>query len=37
MGDRDFGLFFTGANGYRLNEMISVKELMNKLVNGEDN
>jgi nitronate monooxygenase len=29
------GLFFTGANGYRLNEIISVKELLQKLVNGE--
>jgi len=30
------GLFFTGANGYRLNEIITVKELMEKLINGED-
>ena len=30
------GLFFTGANGYRLNEIISVKELIDKLMNGED-
>jgi nitronate monooxygenase len=30
------GLFFTGSNGYRLNEIITVKELMNKLMNGED-
>lgn len=29
------GLFFTGANGYRLNEIITVKELLHKLVNGE--
>lgn len=29
------GLFFTGANGYRLNEIITVKELMEKLINGE--
>lgn len=35
-GNKEFGLFFSGANGYRLNEIISVKELMNKLVNGED-
>ncbi|MCW1536087.1 hypothetical protein OLR67_06145, partial [Campylobacter jejuni] len=28
-------LFFTGANGYRLDKLISVKELMEKLVNGE--
>ena len=25
----------TGANGYRLEKLISVKELMDKLVNGE--
>ena len=34
-GIEETGLFFTGANGYRLNEIISVKELMDKLVNGE--
>ena len=34
-GDVDTGLFFTGSNGYRLEKLISVKELMNKLVNGE--
>ncbi len=32
----DTGLFFTGSNGYRLNEIITVKELMHKLMNGED-
>ena len=32
----DTGLFFTGSNGYRLNEIITVKELMDKLMNGED-
>ena len=32
----DKGLFFTGANGYKLNEIITVKELMNKLMNGEE-
>jgi nitronate monooxygenase len=36
LGDRELGLFFTGSNGYKLNELISVKELMNKLVHGED-
>ncbi|MFV0482031.1 MAG: nitronate monooxygenase [Campylobacteraceae bacterium] len=36
-GKRDTGLFFTGANGYKLNEIISVKELMQKLVYGEKN
>jgi nitronate monooxygenase len=30
------GLFFTGSNGYRLDEIMTVKELMNKLMNGED-
>ena len=35
-GRKDTGLFFTGANGYRLNEIISVKELFEKLINGED-
>ena len=34
-GKLETGLFFTGANGYRLNEIISVKELMDKLINGE--
>jgi nitronate monooxygenase len=34
-GKEDTGLFFTGANGYRLNEIISVKELMDKLIYGE--
>ena len=32
----DTGLFFTGANGYRLTEVITVKELMYKLMEGED-
>ena len=35
-GRKDTGLFFTGANGWRLDELISVKELMEKLVNGEN-
>ncbi len=35
MGDKELGLFFSGANGYRLNEIISVKELMRRLVEGE--
>lgn len=34
-GKKDTGLFFTGANGYRLDKLISVKELIDKLVNGE--
>lgn len=36
MGKVETGLFFTGSNGYKLNEIISVKELMDKLVNGEN-
>ncbi len=35
LGDLENGLFFSGANGYKLNEIISVKELMKKLVEGE--
>ncbi len=35
LGKQETGLFFTGANGYKLNEIISVKELISKLVNGE--
>jgi nitronate monooxygenase len=35
MGKTESGLFFTGANGYRVTELISVKELMDKLTNGE--
>ena len=34
-GDVDTGLFFTGSNGYRINKIISVKELMEKLTEGE--
>jgi nitronate monooxygenase len=34
-GDTEFGLFFSGTNGYRVNEIISVKELMTKLTEGE--
>ncbi len=35
-GNIEEGLFFTGTNGYKLDKEISVKELMDKLVNGED-
>ena len=35
-GAKQTGLFFTGANGYKLNEIISVKELFKKLLHGED-
>ena len=34
-GNKEFGLFFSGTNGYRLTTLISVKELMEKLENGE--
>ena len=34
-GNLETGLFFSGSNGYRLNEIISVKELMRKLTEGE--
>lgn len=34
-GDIETGLFFTGATGYKLNKIISVKELMEKLTQGE--
>jgi len=36
MGKVETGLFFTGSNGYKLKKIISVKELINKLVNGEN-
>ncbi len=35
LGKTDTGLFFTGANGYKVKKLISVKELMEKLTNGE--
>jgi nitronate monooxygenase len=35
MGNTETGLFFSGTNGYKLNEIISVKELMDKLTEGE--
>ncbi|MCV6608717.1 MAG: nitronate monooxygenase family protein [Campylobacterales bacterium] len=34
-GHTETGLFFTGTNGWKINELISVKELMDKLMNGE--
>ncbi len=34
-GNLETGLFFSGTNGYKLNELISVKELMAKLIEGE--
>jgi len=35
-GDMELGLFFSGTNGYRLNSLMTVKELMSKLIHGED-
>jgi len=35
LGNTETGLFFSGTNGYKLNEIISVKELMDKLTEGE--
>ena len=34
-GNLETGLFFSGTNGYKLDEIISVKELMTKLIEGE--
>ncbi len=34
-GNTQTGLFFSGTNGYRLDKIISVKELMQKLTEGE--
>ena len=34
-GNLETGLFFSGTNGYRLKEIISVKELLTKLTEGE--
>ena len=34
-GNLETGLFFSGTNGYRLDKIISVKELMTKLTEGE--
>ncbi|PHS58246.1 MAG: 2-nitropropane dioxygenase [Sulfurimonas sp.] len=34
-GKLETGLFFSGTNGYKLDEIISVKELMDKLTLGE--
>ena len=35
MGNTETGLFFSGTNGYKLDEIISVKELIKKLTEGE--
>ncbi|MEJ2500638.1 MAG: nitronate monooxygenase [Campylobacterales bacterium] len=34
-GNTELGLFFSGTNGYRIDKIISVAELMNKLTEGE--
>jgi len=34
-GNLETGLFFSGTNGYKLNEIITVKELLEKLTEGE--
>jgi len=34
-GNLETGLFFSGTNGYRLHEIISVEELLTKLTQGE--
>lgn len=34
-GDVETGLFFSGSNGYRIDKIISIKELMHKLTVGE--
>ena len=34
-GNLETGLFFSGTNGYRLDKIISVKELLTKLTEGE--
>ncbi len=34
-GDLETGLFFTGSNGYKIDKLISVHELMEKLTKGE--
>ncbi|MDD5156618.1 nitronate monooxygenase family protein [Sulfurimonas sp.] len=34
-GNLETGLFFSGTNGYKIDKIISVKELMDKLIDGE--
>jgi nitronate monooxygenase len=31
MGNKELGLFFTGSNGYKIDKLVSVKELMDEL------
>ncbi len=35
IGDEETGLFFTGTNGYKLDKILSVHELIEKLTKGE--
>lgn len=35
LGTQETGLFFSGSNGYRIDEIISVHDLMQKLIYGE--
>ncbi|SFV74935.1 Enoyl-[acyl-carrier-protein] reductase [FMN] [hydrothermal vent metagenome] len=35
LGNLETGLFFSGTNGYKIDKLISVKELMQKLTEGE--
>ncbi len=35
IGDKEKGLFFSGSNGFKIEKIISVKELIRRLVNGE--
>lgn len=35
VGNLELGLYFSGSNGYRINKIISVAELMRKLTEGE--
>ncbi len=35
LGIKETGLFFTGTNGYKIKELISVKELIKRLIEGE--
>lgn len=34
-GVGETGLFFTGSNGYRVDKLYSVKDILDKLTNGE--
>lgn len=34
LGNREEGLYFTGANGYRVDKIISVHELIKELTEG---